>query len=465
MKNIQTKQYLADEKKLNHYFLINKCLYEENSFDVIKNKKVIIKDIIAFSLDIDKSGLINIVCIDDNQRLLFLTKNKKQWDKKIITKIQSFYEVKSMRFYSNLNNENIRSIFLLVNDTRNENAYSIFSYSIKNTNCDITKVIDFHYDNYNPIFKSDIDNSGNLHIIFKTKENDKYKLYYRLYNVKYNKWGLPEKITESTSDLFNTLILCDTTNNINIAWSALLDKSIRIHFIKGKIDLYKKMKWKAFKTLPSNITNLTNPVLIQSGKNIQFGWKQNSCYNFTETNLEKDDWKKVSSIKLDLNSPLIPITIIRNDHKNMSTFKAPYTYLYLSDNNKKILGIDKLEDIQAEINKTFKSTNTNNINHDTQDTSNAKSLKYLNDIGLNIEKSSIVNDICSMVHSTQESDDLNVFIEKLNKLHKEMENVKNKELTLLNSILEIRKSNNKLYKKMEEIINDYHESSLTIKDN
>lgn len=465
MKGIQRQECYIYLKDLNNYFLNNNCLYVGKSLNSLDSQTPIEENIIAFSLDIDKSGLLNIVCIDDNQRLLYLTENKKQWDKKTITKIQSFYEVKAMRFYTNLNNENIRSIFLLVKDTRNENAYSIFSYSIKNTNWDTHKVIDFDYDNYNPIFKSDIDNSGNLHIIFKTKENDKYKLYYRLYNVKYNKWGLPEKITESTSDLFNTLILCDTTNNINIAWSSLLDKSIKIHFIKGKIDLYKKMKWKAFKTLPPNITNLTNPVLIQSGKNIQFGWKQNNCYNFTETKLDKDDWKKVSSIKLDLNSPLIPISIIRNKHKDMSTFKAPYTYLYLSDNNKKILGIDKLEDIQVEINKTFKSTNTSNINHGPQDRSNVKSLRYLDDIGLNIEKSSIVNDICSMIHGTQESDDLNVFIEKLNKLHKEMESVKNKELTLLNSILEIRKSNNKLYKKMEEIINDYHESSLNIKDN
>lgn len=464
MKSIQTQRYLAENKGLNHYFLMNKYLYEESSFDLTKNKKIIENDIMSFSLDIDKSGMTNIACFDDNQRLFYLTKDKNQWDKKIITKIQSFYKVKAIKLYSNLNNENTKNIFLLVKDTRNKNTYSIFSYSIKNTNWNLNKVIDFSYDNYNPIFKSDIDNTGNFHILFKTKENDKYKLYYKMYNVKYNKWGLSEKITESTRDLFNTLILCDTNNNINIAWSSLLDKNIKINFIKRKIDLYRKVKWKTYKTLPKNISYITNPVLIQTGTNIQFGWKQNNFYNFTETNIEKDDWKKVSLVKLDHNRPLIPVSIIGKKYKDIDTLKVPYTYLYLINDNKKILGIDKIENIQVEVKKTNKPSVTKNTSCDPQNKSNSRLSSCLDDINLSIEKSTIVNDICSIVNTTQESNALNGFIEKLNNLYKEMESVKNKELTLLNSILEIRKSNNKLYRKIEEIINDYHDSSLIARD-
>lgn len=462
MKSIQTQEYFAEDKGLNHYFLMNKNLYVENSLE--SNRKIIGNDVMSFSLDIDGSGVHNIVFIDDDQKLFYLTKDKEEWNETIITKIQSFYEVKAIKLHSNLNNVNTKNVFMLVKDTRNKDLYCIFSYTIQNTDWTLNKAIDFYYDNNNPIFKSDIDYTGNLHILFKIKENDKYSLNYQIYNIKFNKWELSEKITESTRDLFNTLILCDTNNNINIAWSALEDKNIKIDYIKRKIDLTKKVKWKTSKTLPDNIANLTNPILIQKGSNIRFGWKQDNFYNFVETNLDKDDWKKVSSLKIDSNKPLIPISIIGNKYKDIDTLKAPNTYLYLSNDTKQILGIDRIDSIIEKVKETIQTPTTKKISINTQNKSVSQLSTYLDDISRDLEKSSILNDICSIVNTPQESNDLNSFIEKLNNLYNEMESVKNKELTLLNSILEIRKSNNKLYRKIEEIINDFHESSLSTKE-
>lgn len=471
MKNMQ---YLADVNGIKHYFLENGCIYEKNYLNKKENKTVIEKDILKFSLDIDNSGKLHIACLNDNKKLLYLTKYNNEWNKNIISKIHNYYRIKDIKLYTNLNNLTTTNILLLVKDTRYRNNYSIFFYYIKNSNWNVRKITDLYYDKYLPSFKSDIDCNGNLHILFKTKENNKYKVYYKIYDSKHNKWGLSEKITDSSQDITNCLLLCDTNNNINIVWSSLLQKNINISFIRRNISLYKRTSWRRFKTLPNNISNLTYPILIQVDNSIKFGWKQSNFYNIVKTNLEKDDWKKSSSIKLDNNKLLTSISIVGYKLKNIDIIKAPYTYICIFKNNKKVLGINNIPTIEnakkvkidsldslndtPDINEVLDNKKTSqNINKFSQ----TSSLKNIDEIGKSIEESSIVNDICPNQNIQNQSNDLDSFINRLNSLYKEIEDVKNKELTLLNSILDLRKKNSNIYKKIEEIIGDYNKLDNT----
>ncbi|SHJ50537.1 hypothetical protein [Paramaledivibacter caminithermalis] len=456
MQNYKIQQYLADINGLKHYFIKDKFLYEESYLNSIVEQKIIGKYILKFSLDVDHNGNPHIACINDNKKIIHLKNNEKKWNKNTITEIQSFYKVKSIKLYAGLNNQTEAYILLLTQDIRNKNLYPLFLYSIKNSNWNVKKIADLNYDRYHPSLKSDTDNTGNLHIIFKTKENNKYKIYYKTYDAIHNKWSLSEKITESTEDITNTLLLCDTNNNINIVWCSLIDKNININFIRRKIDLYTKVKWKRFNTLPSNISNLTNPVLMQVGDNIKFGWKQSNFYNIIKTNIKKDDWKKSSSIKLSSSKFLIPLSIIGNKYKTIDPIKAPNTYFYLLDNNKKIIGINELHSIEnTDKQKSVISIDKKNYAGPEENLKLDPSI-FLDDIGKVIEKSTIVADIYANDNCKNQSNDLNSFIDKLNNLYKEIENVKSKELTLLNSILELSKKNNKIYRKIEEIINEYN---------
>lgn len=471
MKNMQ---YLADVNGIKHCFLENGCIYEKNNLNKKENRTVIEKHILKFSLDIDNDGNLHIACLNDNKKLLYLTRNNNEWNKKIISKIHTYYRIKDIKLYTNLNNLTTTNILLLVKDTRYRNTYSIFFYYIKNSNWNVRKITDLYYDRYLPSFKSDIDCNGNLHILFKTKENNKYKVYYKVYDAKHNKWGLSEKITENSQDITNSLLLCDTNNNINIVWSSLLQKNININFIRRNISLYKRTSWRKFKTLPNNISNLTYPILIQVEDSIKFGWKQSNFYNIVTTNIEKDNWKKSPSIKLDSSKLLTSISIVGYKLKNIDIIKAPYTYICTFKNNREVLGIRNIPIIENEKKVKIPSPDSMDNNHDISDTLDNKnnsqsindslqpsSLKHLDTIDKSIEESSIVNDMYPNFNLQNKSNDLDSFINRLNSLYKEIEDVKHKELTLLNSILDLRKKNNNIYKKIEEIIGDYNKLDNT----
>ncbi|SKC69947.1 hypothetical protein [Maledivibacter halophilus] len=475
MRSIRDKQYIAGVKELKCYLLKNGCIYEENYFNPIEDKIIVEKDVLKFSLDIDKDNKLHIACVNNDKNLIYITKDKNKWNKRILSKVKSYYKIKDIKLYTNLNNKTTNNILLLVKDTRSRDMYSVFFYYIKNSNWNLKKIVDLYYDKYQPSFKSDIDYKGNLHILFKTKENAKYKIYYKTYDAFHNKWGLAEKITENTQDIINTLILCDTNNNANIVWCSLLDKNININFIRRKINLYKRTSWKEFSTLPKDISNLTYPTLIQVNNNLKFGWKQNNFYNIIKTSLDKDNWKKSTSIKLDSKDLLMPIEIAGYNFKNFDIIKAPYTYIYLSENDRIIPGIDEIPTIkdtkQDKIQNSDNITDFNDIGESLNDknscdTTNHNSelgyLPYLNNMGKSIEESSIVNDIYPNYNFQTQSNDLQGFINKLNSLYKEIEDVKNKELTLLNSILDLRKKNNKIYRKIEEILSDYNEFDTAI---
>lgn len=467
---MKSRQYLADVNGLKNYFLENRCIYEENYLNKIENKIIVEKNVLKFSIDMIDGGKLHIACIDNNNKLLYITKNNDEWSKNVISKIYTYYRIKDIKLYTNLNNLTESNILLLVKDTRYRNTYSLFFYYIRNSNWNARKITDLYYDRYAPSFKSDIDCNGNLHILFKTKENNKYKVYYKIYDARHNKWGLSEKITESSQDITNCLLLCDTNNNINIVWSSLLLKNININFIRRNINLYKRTSWKKFKTLPGNISNLTYPILIQVEDSIKFGWKQSNFYNIVKTNLEKDDWKKSSSIKLDSSKLLTSISIVGYKLKNIDIIKAPYTYICTFKNNRKVLGINNISAIENIKKVKVSSSDSMNDNHnineglDNKNTpqsidefSQPSSLKQLDEIGKSIEESSIVNDMYPNQNLQNKSNDLDSFINRLNSLYKEIEDVKSKELTLLNSILDLRKKNNNIYKKVEEIIGDYND--------
>lgn len=329
--------------KLNgKYFYLNSqsliCSYQN-----FKVSNRILNDVSGYSVDIDESNNLNIVAFDDNSNITYL--KFEDGDLNRLVKKEKMTGAKSIcyikLFSSKTNNANM---FILTKNMQRSEIYQLINYTQTQGGWRGQRIIDLlYFKKGHPAVKIDMDNNNNFHIVYKEYTGGIYKLKYKTYLSRWNKWSKREVLVKSKYDLSNILMLCDSDNNINVSWSTLRDKDIEVRFVKRELNPYKVTRWEETDSFPF-IKNLTNPVLLEVNDRIRYGWRQNDTYHYIDTIKNKDSWIKKSSFKL--MTHLSPATYIPDKDMVSKKTKIPNTYLYFSDDDAKLIG---LEDLNLEI--------------------------------------------------------------------------------------------------------------------
>ncbi len=433
--------YIVDGPLLKHFYLLNNTLHCKTiNYNKETKNEIIHKEIIYYVINKDVNDVIHIMVVDTFGRLIHIFNNDKQWKKRKIenTNLGS-YVVKDLKLYIDPKDFYNVNFLLILSPIKDINLWSIKQYSIRKNSWSSEKIHNFFAEEYEATIETDVDNKGNIHLVYKSKNSNYYTLLYRMYSIETKKWNYPEKLS-SNSMISNINILCNSNDYVNVVWSELKNKNIVIYNSKKKVSSSNPYGWKKSKSLSTNSSNVTNLILIEYDNYLSLVWIQNNKFYFTKTKIHEDNWTNVKIIDEINHLELTPICYIGNSYKKYKSVKIPFTY-YLS--NKKdlyLIGLDT----------NTPDTRTHNSN-ETMESSDSKFDEYMKSVDINFE-----NKMKNSNDFTKHYDlDMHKFTGKLVDLYYEIEDLKNKELMLYNSLFKIRSEHLSLYEKIEDILKDY----------
>ncbi|WP_432401158.1 hypothetical protein [Wukongibacter sp. M2B1] len=436
-----------------HFYLLSNILYLKITRDSINTISTISENISNFSVSMDASGSINIACINSSGNLILFSNKSNSWKKKIIANLYTnSYKYKNLKIYSTEKNIHV---LLLKSDNSQSKYWLILHYVIIDNVWHSNEVAKITTDSNMPFYKTDIDTYQNLHIVYKSYENDKSQLFYKTFNNKYSKWSVAERLSSKGNNVINANLLCDRKNNIYIVWSIIYNKNIKISFLKKKVDSKLHNSWKKVENFPYNISNLTYPILLQHGNNIKLLWKQNSKIHFTATNITKNVWNQIETISIE-NRNLFPVTYIAYKN-NIETIKASLTYCLYTNQKMLIYGIDSMDPDNYN-SENYVSPNKNHVN-DNNICIRKSFSKYLQNVEKYFDNRKTIENLIPEILENNKanlynSDTINAkdINNKLLDLYDEIHDLKDKEILILNSLLNIRTDYNKLFDKVENIL-------------
>ncbi|AIS52734.1 hypothetical protein TKV_c15690 [Thermoanaerobacter kivui] len=193
----------------------------------LKDKKIILcfaksgditEEVIAddcftdFDACYDEDGNKNVIYYNQENEIIFLTQKSSEWTKKVL------YAYKDKKTHiSNFNlliKEKILHIFFAIHNSNNPHeVYLIhqkWDKSWSGSNIALIKNISF-----TPFYNLFLDEEGNIHLIYITKEKNKHQLYYACY-IK-DRWSQKSLIAEAESIFFPDVIV-DSEKNVHILW-------------------------------------------------------------------------------------------------------------------------------------------------------------------------------------------------------------------------------------------------------
>ncbi|QAT62058.1 MULTISPECIES: hypothetical protein [Tissierellales] len=234
-----------------------------------KNKKnrsmLLVEDerIIDFAADIDEEDRIHLIYINNEGHLThytFKNEENEKPKKEYITKLDTRSNI-----YSNLNfklQKNNIIILYSCSNVINPNIWSIHQI-IKSEKIKKSTVINTISEKFFSPFFMDLDNLGNIHLIYRAKDINSNHIYYTYYNVYINKWNpTPEKISTLNNDNIFPYLFIDTQNNIHILWEELINKD---YILKSK--MLSLTKSNNFKWVSTSIPTIRNcayiPIMLE----------------------------------------------------------------------------------------------------------------------------------------------------------------------------------------------------------
>ncbi|WP_432665356.1 hypothetical protein R9X47_03645 [Wukongibacter baidiensis] len=339
MSIMRKNEYLVRHNSMFYYFyLVNSILYleilEQGKKKVRKKFYANIRD---FSICVDSSDIIHIICLDTSNKLIHFFYKDRKWRKRFITNlVLQPSKLRDLKVYFSKNSLNI--IFLKLENPKSD-TWKILHLSISKNSWKSYEIGDMYFDKYLYPYKADMDTNGNIHLIYRSLRDGKSVLYYRMFNTYHSKWSLAAKLSSKAYDTINMNILCDTNDFIHVVWSYLYNKNIEVNYLKKKVTSTLASGWKKSKTFPAKISNFTNPVLMQCNSHIKLLWKQNDQFYYTEAKSHKDSWSSVKNIRNVVPCPLKPISYLGRSYKSLDLVKAPLTF-GIYEEESFILGLD-----------------------------------------------------------------------------------------------------------------------------
>lgn len=452
MNCIKEEEYIVSFQGVVHIFsLINTILVLKKFKD---NKEIdrieLMYNVKYFSVDISNSKNINIIVVNFSEDLVYITNENNIWKETLITSFNNkIYVCEYLKIYSHYNI--IHALILSNNQSKNE--YNLIHYLIIENEIKYTKVL---YLSNKKDYKIDMDTNGNIHIIYKKSDNNN-NIFYRTFNLEYNRWGIPEKIVYEQGNIKDMCILCATCNLIYVVYFNSNKNNIKLNWLYKKNNSNFISNWNNPDISRIIIGDFCDPLLIQLDDNIRLIWKQNSKFHFVNVKIGEYINKNIVDIDLEFDYNLIPIVYIGNNYKNFKSTKIPYTYRCLS-NEIILIGIDDIKkDNKLAGNKANSSYLIqyleNAITLEDARSIEYSLLEYVSHIKHYLKKSNIVLDLLNDNKILNEEKLIN---NKILKLKKEIEDLRSSKEFILNSLCEIKSDYENLNKKYENILIEYN---------
>lgn len=217
--------------------------------------------VLKYAVSIDKSDKIHLVFLTKSGKLNYAIYENKKWSNSIIAN----FDLHS-RIYGNIfilsDMKNMHILYAYANLINSE-IWTIHHVVVNHKDFKQYNVAKFVSERSPLLFSVDMDSSGSIQLLYRSKVNDNYILYYTFYNPFTKRWNpTPEKLRISNSFKEYPYVLADTKNNIHALWIEKLDINFTIKYSRFTSTGNKKYMWSEIE-IPY-IDNCNNaPIIIE----------------------------------------------------------------------------------------------------------------------------------------------------------------------------------------------------------
>lgn len=432
----------------NFFYLKKGILYKR----INSNIEELFNDVFKFSVCIDNLGNINIGIINFFGEIMHV---KYENDICIKNKIDIYNipirEFENIRIYVN---NDITNIMIIKKNANKNNIFNMIHYFILDNKINKYKVVELLGYDGEKLYETDIDIHGNIHLIYRSKNNLNH-LFYKIFNSRYNNWSIPERINSNKEVIKELSLLCDTNGYVNITLYRFEFDEIKVDYLVKDIRNRYTLEFEKKESIKKILGKLTEAFLIQIEDDIKIIWNQNNKFYKLNTNEQCVD-------NIDCDTNLVPIIYIGNVYKDFEKIKINMYYRYL-DEEVNLLGIDKkilidndlfrnkdyeyesMDDLEEEIVETDDINNIKNsiINHSNKITD------YLNN--KNIDK------VCENNKEPVIYDYKDHYSYKIMILKNDIEHMKNRESKFVEILGKMSQDYENLQSKFDDILKEHED--------
>lgn len=311
-------------------YVFDLCEEKGLIYDIYESSNLVESNILAqniriYSATIDFDDTIYVLALNNLGDLIYYRYFKEQWSSQIIAKfdissnlynqLEIFIHGDNLHIlynYSNLINSNVWTIQHIIYNQGIKKKYNAIRYLARK---------------YPKPFIFDIDNIGNIHLIYQSNI-EKPQIHYGFYSPFANKWSYKnKKISRDDINSLSPNIFIDSKDTIHITWIEKENKTINPKYIKMNSKGKEKYIWTKV-DLPyiSNLNIDSSSILFEEKNILKYLYESDDNVYLIYSKDFGSTWIKENSMKqLDKYSKLSKIALNKKDN----LYKLNYGYIKL----------------------------------------------------------------------------------------------------------------------------------------
>jgi len=274
--------YLSDKNKIIYDFYDDKGKFTKSSLlaDV---------EVLDYSVDIDSSDRMHLVCLSKEGSLLYFINHTDNWSKNRLTSLDTKSNI--FKYLTlKITTEKVH-IFYSSSNLINPSVWTIHHISGDRKGWEKNVIISIAPGRSMMPFYVDYDKIGNIHLIYKNVVNGTQHVFYTFFSSFLQKWSkAPKCLTTSESDNLHPYLFTDSRDNLHVVWCTLINSNLQLVYKQFFSQGGYNTKWKSY-NLPIKQSNITLPLIFEENGLLKITYKQNDMLKVLYSQDYGHTWK------------------------------------------------------------------------------------------------------------------------------------------------------------------------------
>ena len=322
------------QENISYYFFLNNdreiCyqVFNENNF--LAKNEILVKEItVDFSVTINSSNEIHLICITKVGNLLYYIGSDNGWHHKLLFKLDVRSNI--YRYLLLFIENNYVHIFCVKTNLLNPIVSSIEHMYWNEKNFHRSTVASYLPGKYPSSYQVQIDQLNNIHIIYKVLYKNNHQLYYSKFNFLNKKWTPGEIITNIKEDHSHPYALIDKKEQLHLVWCTIEENNFTLKYRKKINILSQKSKWSNTQTISNKNANHLSPIIVQQGSLLKVLSRQNHHISEIVSQDYGNSWVLLNMNKLYKPKEPLLIRYSSNFPEEKAVYSLQHVYGEISD--------------------------------------------------------------------------------------------------------------------------------------
>lgn len=262
-----------------------------------------------YSIDIDSSGNLNLLCLNKAGELLHIVYNGTHWYSKVLAAFKGGkYRPKHLKI---LCWGKYMHVFFALCAEKNPRLYSIQHNFWDGSKWKNFKVIRVMGEGSIYPFYAGHDQTGTVHLVCRAPRPGLHQLFYCRFSVEYTLWSNPEGVTAITGVDSHYYALTDNRDALHLVWNEPLNNAIRIKYLQRTGISRPRGLWRNVFLISDHGADNRQPLLYVVGTTQWVVWVYKGtlfgCFSYDGGK----NWTKPLRIDIPLGCPLKMYNIVK----------------------------------------------------------------------------------------------------------------------------------------------------------